>query len=285
MTNASIEHRQEDNVDVELDMLSREDLDRKPWKYIGYKGFARYVSLSDDFFTLRRYDRLHCRVLLTLQDRIARLEEELDLLDDSLSGKNSTDVDNGTVRNDQVKRRELIKSISEELRNYDEMLCSFLTLKARPRASARTIRNIRTWLSNNNYPIERKETEFLDASDLITAAASQKSTIRHLFEHWILCRTTGLFGLFTDKPSQKADDTDVDPSTIHGRDEPVDVLASFAVFVVAFVMLVVPLWILAVTEDMFKRLGVITVFITVLLGVLTSATLAEPFEILAATAG
>jgi hypothetical protein len=87
-------------------------------KYIGYKGFARYASLSDAFFVLRRYDRLHCRTLLTLQDHVAHLEEKLDLVDDRLSGNESPDIDNGTVRGDQSERLELIHQISAALKDY-----------------------------------------------------------------------------------------------------------------------------------------------------------------------
>jgi hypothetical protein len=71
----------------------------------------------------------------------------------------------------------------------------------------------------------------------------------------------------------------------YGTDQPIDSLAAVGVFLVAFVALVIPLWVLAIVEDTFKRLGIITAFVTVLLGVLTSATLARPFEILAVTSG
>ncbi|KAI1871256.1 uncharacterized protein JN550_004701 [Neoarthrinium moseri] len=163
------------------------------------------------------------------------------------------------------------------------MLNNYFALKSRPRASSKISKNIKTWLSNNIYPIHEKETKFLDAEDLITTAASPKSVIREVFERWVLCRTRGLFGLFRLKPRPKSDD--LDPDTVYGKDEPVDIFASISVFVAAFAMLIAPLWILAVLDDMFKKLGVITAFITGLLAALTSATLAKPFEILAVAAG
>ncbi|RYP90704.1 hypothetical protein DL770_003169 [Monosporascus sp. CRB-9-2] len=93
----------------------------------------------------------------------------------------------------------------------------------------------------------------------------------------------GLFGLFRDK--QEKQSPSFSPSTVFGKDEPVDLLASIALFVVASVMLIAPLWILAMVEDMVSRLVVITAFVFVLLGVLSWATLARPFEVLAAAAG
>ncbi|RYO83118.1 hypothetical protein DL762_006286 [Monosporascus cannonballus] len=222
-----------DHRDIELDVLTQNDLDRKAWKYIGYKGFSQFVSSDDDFIALRRFDRLHSRVLLTLQDHVAQLEENLDSLDNSLSGKRAEDIDNGTVRHDQSEsRRELLKRIVIALKEY---------------------------------------------------AKSPKSLLRRFFEQCVLVPTMGLFGLFRDKHEKQ--NHSLGPSTVFGKDEPVDLLASIALFVVALVMLIAPLWILAMVEEMVSRLLVITAFVFVLLGVLSWATLARPFEVLAATAG
>ncbi|RYP01377.1 hypothetical protein DL766_004452 [Monosporascus sp. MC13-8B] len=222
-----------DHRDIELDVLTQNDLDRKAWKYIGYKGFSQFVSSDDDFIALRRFDRLHSRVLLTLQDHVAQLEESLDSLDNSLSGKRAEDIDNGTVRHDQSEsRRELLKRIVIALKEY---------------------------------------------------AKSPKSLLRRFFEQCVLVPTMGLFGLFRDKHEKQ--NHSLGPSTVFGKDEPVDLLASIALFVVALVMLIAPLWILAMVEEMVSRLLVITAFVFVLLGVLSWATLARPFEVLAATAG
>ncbi|KAK7943546.1 uncharacterized protein PG986_012659 [Apiospora aurea] len=265
------------DTDIESNKIRQEDLDQKPRKYIGYKGFARYSSLADGYFVLRKYDRLHCRVLLTLQQRIAVLEERLDELDEKHS-RQTPDVNNGTVRNDQPERQLLVEEIAKELKIYTRMLLSYKELKSAPSVPKGNINNINTWLSNNCYPIEDAEVESLKAKDLIPVARSQKSLLRQLFEEYVLIPTRGLFGLLGERNGPEQ-------TNIYGSDEPMEAIASASVFVVGMVTLIAPLWTLSVTHDMFKRLGVITAFIAVLLGVLTSATLAKPFEILAATAG
>ncbi|KAK8044179.1 hypothetical protein PG993_004203 [Apiospora rasikravindrae] len=282
--------------DIESNKINQEDLDERPCKYIGYKEFARYLSLTDEYFVLRRYDLLHCRILVTLQQRIAILEERLDELDEKLS-RQTPDVHNGTVRNDQPERQLLVEEIARELKSYGnyalnmtifqptllilnaaDMVLSYKELKSAPSAPKRNINNINTWLSNNYSPIEDAEVAFLKAKDLITVARPRKSVLRQFFEEHILIPTRGLFGLLGQRDGP-------DGTNVYGSDEPVDAIASVSIFVVGMGMLIAPLWILAVTHDMFRRLGVITAFIAVLLGVLTSATLAKPFEILAATAG
>ncbi len=94
----------------------------------------------------------------------------------------------------------------------------------------------------------------------------------------------GLFGLLAENPTFDSLPGDAE-TTVHGKDEHVDVLAAVSVFITAVVMLILPLWTLAVVDDMFKKLGVITAFLVVFLAVLVWGTLSRPFEVLAATAG
>ncbi|EQB56010.1 hypothetical protein CGLO_04001 [Colletotrichum gloeosporioides Cg-14] len=103
---------------VEEQILSQDDLDEKPWKYVGYKDFAKFSALSDDYFALRRFDELHNRTLLALQDRLTDLEEKLNSLDGRLSQRQNPDVDNGSFRKDQPERRELLDQIHDALIRY-----------------------------------------------------------------------------------------------------------------------------------------------------------------------
>ena len=95
----------------------------------------------------------------------------------------------------------------------------------------------------------------------------------------------GLFGLLSRRSLDLELPPGGVPTTVVGRDEPVEVIAACAVFLTAVVALIVPLWTLAVVDDMFKKLGVITAFLLFFLVVLVCGTLARPFEVLAATAG
>jgi len=87
-------------------------------KYLGYHAFSRYIASDDDFLVLRRFDTLHCRILLKLQDELAQLEEELDLLDAHFSEKGTKDVDNGSLRRDQQTRKDVLVLIAAKLEQY-----------------------------------------------------------------------------------------------------------------------------------------------------------------------
>ena len=60
---------------------SQQELNRKPWKYVGYKAFSEWAASDNDFFVLRRFGALNTRVILKLQDEISELEEELEKLE------------------------------------------------------------------------------------------------------------------------------------------------------------------------------------------------------------
>jgi len=67
---------------------------------------------------LRRFDNLHSRVLLRLQDSLAVLEERLDAVDSALSAKQAADADNGSFRSDQAERRAILEAIEAKLNSY-----------------------------------------------------------------------------------------------------------------------------------------------------------------------
>jgi hypothetical protein len=67
-------------------------------------------------------------------------------------------------------------------------------------------------------------------------------------------------------------------------DDRIDMYLGVTIVVLGSSMLIAPLWTLAYTEGMKQRLGVITGFIVLFLGLVSFTTIAKPFESLAAAA-
>jgi hypothetical protein len=104
---------------VEQESVTSHDRSKKPWKYIGYRGFCDFVASDNDFFILRRFSALTTRVLLALQDELVELETQLSVLESQLSEKLAPDVHNGSFRQETQKRRlDLIRGIDGKLRAY-----------------------------------------------------------------------------------------------------------------------------------------------------------------------
>lgn len=103
------------------------------------------MAASSDFFVVRRFDRLHTRIILTLQAQASELERRLDNLDKRLSNRNARlrtmgveaseyvdlrtvettygndeleEINNGSVRYDIVERAELVAAITSKIAEY-----------------------------------------------------------------------------------------------------------------------------------------------------------------------
>lgn len=98
--------------------ITPEDIHGKPWKYVGYKGYANLISLDNDFLLLRRFGALNARVALFLQDKVVKLEAQLEELDARYSSKAAGDFDNGTFRGDLEDRSGLLEQIESTLKKY-----------------------------------------------------------------------------------------------------------------------------------------------------------------------
>ncbi|KAI6080504.1 hypothetical protein F4821DRAFT_251384 [Hypoxylon rubiginosum] len=298
---------------------SQRDIAECPWKYRGYKDFTSFIAADPDFFAVRRFDKLHVRSILTLQDHLAELEEKLDAIDEQFSlkttkiagsgpptvincvssGTNSNpaadatqaqqlpdvrDINNGTIRDDMPERAKLVSEVLAKLTEYDRLLLDHCILKNMPRAPERNIRNIKSWFATNHGAIMEKETRFIDVQDDLVSGCKEKTRLRQLFEDQVILRTHSFIGLFSKRPPPSMSPQDRD-EVYHFSDQAVDVFESVAVFVAALLMLIAPLWILQALEEVYPKLAVITGFVMGFLLFLSLATLGRPFEILAATAG
>lgn len=77
---------------------------------------STWMSSDDDFFMIRRFEKLGARVILLMQYRIAKLEEELHV-EDTQCARN--DGDNGTFEGDPCKRRhEIMDELVWRLEHY-----------------------------------------------------------------------------------------------------------------------------------------------------------------------
>lgn len=103
------------------------DIEKKPWKYLGYQSFSTFVASDNDFFILRKFGALSARVLLALQDQLSELEEKLEALERSARDINTPDVHNGSFRHETCRERAaLICNAQRCLQKYSQSSLSFL---------------------------------------------------------------------------------------------------------------------------------------------------------------
>ena len=95
-----------------------DDIAKKPWKYIGIKGYSEFLASEDDLLIFRRFGALNTRVLLALQDEVSVLEQQLNEMDTVCGDKKGEDYNNGTFRDDMPDRADLLNHLREKLYQY-----------------------------------------------------------------------------------------------------------------------------------------------------------------------
>lgn len=97
---------------------TEEELEKKPWKFIGYRGFSTWMASDDDFFVVRRFDNLAARVILLLQWDISKLDSKLADLDFERKHGFGADLNNGSFECDDDDRQDCIRSVHGKLKEY-----------------------------------------------------------------------------------------------------------------------------------------------------------------------
>ncbi|EWY92239.1 hypothetical protein FOYG_05820 [Fusarium oxysporum NRRL 32931] len=210
-------------------------------------------------------------------------EQEAELA--ATHGEYSTprDINNGTVRDDMPQRASLIADIAQKLETYDKLLLSYSQLAALAPAPKWNLRNLRTWFSNNPGAIMESESAFLMHNDELISIWKEKPPLRRLFEQYFVSSYGEVMGLFK-KDGRRMDSHDRATTYIYS-DTAIDNFAFVVMLATTLVMLIAPMWILQNLSSANGKLGVITAFAIVWLGLVSYAAHGRPFEKLAVTAG
>lgn len=164
------------------------------------------------------------------------------------------------------------------------MILQYSQLRLWPPAAKQTIKILTGWLYNNKGAIVEKEARFLDLDDLISIPVLTKSALRQLLDPWIAGHTKGLLRAF--KKQGDAEIGSIDEATISASDDQkVDQFCDIVIFVVGLALLIAPMWVLQALSSIKWKLGAISLFIMLLLFLLSFAFVGKPFQVLAATAG
>ncbi|KAJ4857724.1 ABC transporter transmembrane region 2 domain-containing protein [Trichoderma breve] len=122
-----------------------------PWKYVGYRGYSRFISSDDDFFILRRFSVLNVRVSLALQNQLVMLERQLNELDNKYEGE--PQIHNGRFEGDEKDREGLISCIEEKLRKYNELILQQSALRSHKPAPSQDIKRDVTYFSEKRLDL------------------------------------------------------------------------------------------------------------------------------------
>ncbi|KAJ5287606.1 hypothetical protein N7478_003292 [Penicillium angulare] len=126
----------------------------------------------------RRFESLNHRVLLHLQDEIAQMEEDLNILDEyeemhraaaaekdgnkPVPASRRVDAQSQSFSSLHYRRMDLMSALIQKTEQYNNALSAYSkVIQTLPRATEDDIQNYRSWMKEHN-PIAAAETRFLD---------------------------------------------------------------------------------------------------------------------------
>ncbi|KAL8996296.1 MAG: hypothetical protein Q9188_006605 [Gyalolechia gomerana] len=270
--------------------VTMEEADRQPWRYRGYPALSTWVASDDDFFMIRKFEKLGARVVLLMQNKIVQLEEAIHAEDANIYERGG---DNGRFAHDPCERRvELMDELIWRLDQYQRFVLQYSQIKERPSATKRQISYLQNWLKNNNDPIHPAEVTFIEQEgDLMPVVPMIKPPLRRFIDRYNLVsrfacwriRKSQLNKKHYNHPANYESDT-----TIYNDEKRIDKFVTSVTIGLGLAMLIAPLWLLqyvyAEQPDLKARLKVITGFLVGFTVFLSVVAVAKPFEVLAATA-
>ncbi|KAI0882570.1 uncharacterized protein GGS22DRAFT_169768 [Annulohypoxylon maeteangense] len=258
---------------------SKDEIALKPWKYIGYRGYAQFISSDSDLLIFRPFQELSTRIALRLQDKVSALETKLAKLDELHSQRESIDVNNGTFRDETDDRDAVLDDINIALDRYHKFLIRQSDIKRLPPAQLHDVRNILRWHQHyDRCVIDEAEQDYLNQDDLICLVKRDNPPLRQLIDKSLRLRTLSIWRDKSRAPEQGFEHVS------YYSDKKMNAFVSGMITAIGTFMLIVPIWILQALENSKARLAVITIFIFAFLVVLSSAMATKPFEALGATA-
>ncbi|KAI1123516.1 hypothetical protein F5Y10DRAFT_251693 [Nemania abortiva] len=258
-----------------------EEVQKQPWKYVGYRRYAEFISSDSDLLIFRRFETLNARVGLLLQDKMSLLEQKLINLDSEYSRKNAGPVNNGTLRDDMEDREALLNEVAYHLHKYNKFLIQQSQLRDYVRAPSRDVKSLRTWHANHReMAIDENEHKYLEQNqDLIRLRSNDKTPLRNWIDSSLALRTLSIW----QKHSRAIPNYEMSNISYYSNAS----MNGFASAVIAFVgasLLVTPIWILQAIKNLQSKLAVITAFILVFLLILSFTMVSKPLEALGVTA-
>ncbi|KAK4210288.1 hypothetical protein QBC37DRAFT_322470 [Rhypophila decipiens] len=242
----------------------------------GYPRFTALIAAYEPYFTCRRFDRLRARLLLLKQDKLSRLEEQLDELDRTESYL----LYLGVSRVDKNPQRlAVLSEIDSCLADYDDFIARSRRMLSLEKAQKRNVNSLQNWLDGTGC-VDKDETIYLQHDhELVSLAAGQDGATLHL-ESWLEDIIIHVFGRCR---MGRLGHVSNDPNVYMPRPW-VKRTAKSLLLVVITLLLLVPVVICNIASTMISRIIIFVVSTVCYLVILSWLTRAKTMELVLAGA-
>jgi hypothetical protein len=174
--------------------------------------------------------------------------------------------------------------LSSDGHEIDEFVQGCSNLRTRPQPPSKDVASIRKWFEDHEKAINDDEQQYITREDLVSVVNQTSTPLRRFLERYVIFQTWCIWLWKKEPPSHLP--THEHENIQYVSERRLSHIVSATVITVGLVMLIVPLWVLEVVSPQpYYKLGIISGFIVLFLGMTAYATAARPFETLAATAG
>ncbi|KAF2195567.1 hypothetical protein K469DRAFT_649652 [Zopfia rhizophila CBS 207.26] len=241
----------------------------------GYPRYSALIAADDSFHLCRRFSNLRARLLLTKQDEISELEEQLEQID-----REETVVPFlASIRHDNNnKRRDVLSRIDTALTRYDALVERNHKMLSYRAAGLRHVVSLQNWV-NNNACLARAETAYLTYSnDLLSVAPSHDGASERM-EAWVedkLVRYCKTFQKGLRRNVSNDSSVFIFSGSLTGR------LTRIMIILLTLVFLLAPAIICNILDGKTVRTTVVVVAVILFLVMLSAIAKARTIEILVA---
>lgn len=161
----------------------------------------------------------------------------------------------------------------------DEYLTSYASIRSWRPADKYQIANVENWFSSNLGAIDVAEQQFIKTGkDVVALVPRDRSPLHRFLERYEPFLKSRLFRE-TQWPDQS-----IHRASFYYNHSRVEATVGAAIVIVGIILLLGPMWALQFIGGSSAKLGVITGFVVFFTALLSSTTLAKPYEVLAGTA-
>jgi len=270
-------------------------------KYRGYRSLSTFLDSDENFMLYRRFGYLHSRLLLRKQDKLRKLEAELDEFDEEDANGTlqqrrllmSRDCDEAADRREPEGTRTrtmILDDIEENLAKYDEWILKAQKMVALNRPAARDFKSVEAYIFDKK-PLVDEECGFIyQQEDLITLRDGREMALLDSFTEKMLqlFHCSLLQSIFCSKADRQKTN---DPNLHYYSKDRKDYFTTALLTLVLLCLLILPVFIMyrfTVLNNLdatyTSSIGLLLIFTLVFSAVLSLFTQAKRHEIFGAAA-
>lgn len=243
----------------------------------GYPRFSALIAASGDFFIFRSFLRLRARLLLSKQDELSFLEQQLDQIDQN----ETSPIFLGKSRSDRNRNRSsTLHAIDTKLIDYDSLLERTYRIMNFNSALPRDVLSLQNWVEGTGC-LSRDETKYLKHERELFSLVPPGDNAMKQLEDWVEDQLVRHYKNFRAVDQHHLS---LNPNVYVYSGPLVKRIARAIMLILITVLLLMPVVVCIIVNSMWARICVIITSTVIFLTILSRLTKSRMIELILAGA-